>query len=179
MSPLPTTAPDANFESPRSSSARLRDPPTTPPPSRAVTNRIRVSPSLSNQKSSSPSAPPPKAGAADSLGRGFGMWAGGAMDVIGETPPSGKQAAAAVCGANQWSARVGDGLVLGPMKIGLLGGPANRIATRIPFYKRRRMSSVRLPVDTPQELSTPHLEEKGVLCGKICILSYFQVNSLI
>ena len=56
----------------------------TPPPSRALTNRILTSPALSNQKSGFPPRPARKGWAAGSLCPGSGMWAGSAFGVTGE-----------------------------------------------------------------------------------------------
>lgn len=87
ISPLSTTAPDTNFETPQSSSAPLQDPVRLhlPPGKRPIGYSPR--PPYPMRSLALRPVPPPKAGAPGSLRPGFGMWAGSAVDVTGELLP--------------------------------------------------------------------------------------------
>lgn len=81
--PLPLLV-QTNFETPLGSRALLRDPEATPPPSRPVTNRTAVLPSMPNQKSLSHPCPSPRGRVAGSLRLDPGMWAESIFNVTGE-----------------------------------------------------------------------------------------------
>jgi hypothetical protein len=73
-----------NFETPLGSWALPLDPEATPPPSRPVTNRTPVLPSIPYQKSLSHPCPSPRGRVARSLRLVLGMWAERVFYVTGE-----------------------------------------------------------------------------------------------